>query len=266
MAHVAGPRLWTTRKACNTSECHEILESRGSKRSRCHRPINMYAPKDKKKSNGVDKSADTLQLAVGFGGQGGGKSNGGKGRCSKRPAVLGTTAETRGRLLRMIGNTPDLVITNSLKNSLLKQLELLDKPAAAVTIVSATDAVKRAEGIWKDVNMRNDQAINSVIRLRNQLAQAENKERELAKELASAEVGRCLAAKALAVETGAIVEGASATAEATGGSQNWYVQWDEEFFAKLEEYECVPAEREQLIALEKNSKRHVTSSRSVAVK
>ena len=104
-------------------------------------------------------------------------------------------------LFRMIATAADPVV----KKGLLEQLESLGKsPAQSAQPVSATDAVKRAEGTWKDANMRHDQAIHNVVRLRDQLQKAQDKGKSIAKELAEAEIGRRLAAEAFAVETCAV--------------------------------------------------------------
>eukprot|EP00959_Pyramimonas_sp_CCMP1952_P355103 7438324-Pyramimonas_sp.AAC.1 len=71
--------------------------------------------------------------------------------------------------------------------------------------------------------MRHDQAISNAMRLREQLSRAEAKEQELALELATAEIGRRLAAKALAVETGAVFDSQPGPdGKVAGGSSN---QW-----------------------------------------
>eukprot|EP00959_Pyramimonas_sp_CCMP1952_P168791 3526509-Pyramimonas_sp.AAC.1 len=64
------------------------------------------------------------------------------------------------------------------------------------------EAVRRAEGAWKDAKLKFDQATAQTSRCRDNLVRAEVKEAEALRNLALAEISKRSAAAALAQEVG----------------------------------------------------------------
>eukprot|EP00959_Pyramimonas_sp_CCMP1952_P297960 6232930-Pyramimonas_sp.AAC.1 len=69
--------------------------------------------------------------------------------------------------------------------------------AAPPAALSAEDAVRKAAGAWRDASTKHDQAVNQVVRCRENLRKAEQKEKEMATYLAEAELQRKSAAQVL---------------------------------------------------------------------
>ncbi|CAK0828689.1 unnamed protein product [Prorocentrum cordatum] len=252
------PRAWKPCSGCGTFEWNDVLTTRRCVCSRWNRTVKLYKPKGKKDGDdSTDQGANQLRLALTDSGKGQGKGYGG-GKGSDGDA----SSEVKTRLLRIINSTKDM----GLKAQLLAELEAADRPGPAVQVQTPEETLRRAAGEWKNANMRHDQAVAQVIKCRSALAKAEEKEMQMAKELAAAELSKKVAVRALAVAAGVSQEAQpGAAGPGKDGTPSWTLTWDEAFFSKLEEYECEPQEREELRKLEgelRSARESITSKGS----
>eukprot|EP00959_Pyramimonas_sp_CCMP1952_P361393 7568528-Pyramimonas_sp.AAC.1 len=97
---------------------------------------------------------DDQMLALRQDSKGVGKGKGGgKGSAPTAEAA----SDVKARLVRIIGSTQDL----KLKAQLLGELEAVDKPGfPPAPSLAPEEALKRADGAWKNASMRHDQAVS----------------------------------------------------------------------------------------------------------
>ena len=219
---------WSTCKKCGTFEWNEVLLTRDCKCRKCNSKVKLY----KGKSKGGVSAANTLVDPS-----------------TQEPSV-------QGLLSQALAITKDPNLKKTLEQEVSKQAS----PSAAAS-VSPAEAVRRAEGVWKDASLRYDQAASQVQRCQDNLAKAKDKEKEALRALATAELSRKVAAKALALVTGVVPNGATGgagtAATASAGAQDSKgqfieLQWDTKFFEGLDNMDCNPEERETLRQLEKD--------------
>ena len=108
-------------------------------------------------------------------------------------------AEVQALLSKLLADAKDL----NTKKLLLEQMEQLkssggqgDKP------ITADEALKRATSSWKDCSAKHEQAVQQVVKCRENLRKAEEKEQEWALALAKAEYAKKNAIAILAKESG----------------------------------------------------------------
>eukprot|EP00959_Pyramimonas_sp_CCMP1952_P059948 1252477-Pyramimonas_sp.AAC.1 len=77
-----------------------------------------------------------------------------------------------------------------------------EPPAQSQPPVTAAEAVRRAEGVWKQASLQYEQTSSQVQRCKDSLDKAKAREAEAIRALVTAELSRKVAAKAMAREAG----------------------------------------------------------------
>ena len=123
------------------------------------------------------------------------------------------------------------------------------KAAGTAAGVTPAEAVRRAKGAWHDASLRYEQASSHVKKCRENLERALAKEADSLRALATAEIGKIIAGKALAKELG-IASGDIGNGD--GQQKNGIVDitWDTEFYASLNSIDCEQSEKDVLLKFE----------------
>eukprot|EP00959_Pyramimonas_sp_CCMP1952_P274763 5743847-Pyramimonas_sp.AAC.1 len=125
----------------------------------------------------------------------------------------------------------------------------MDKPGIPLApSLTPEEAPKRADGAWKNASRRHDQAVSQVVKCREALKRAEDKESIMAKEVAAAEINKKLAVQALARAAGMTAAEAD-SAKHDQKAAPWQLQWGEDFFNHIDDYECEQSEKDELLKL-----------------
>ncbi|CAK0826704.1 unnamed protein product, partial [Prorocentrum cordatum] len=217
-----GPRLWSTCKSCSTHQWNDVLLKENGKCRRCSRPVALFKPKPSKDQSQSAKD-DTLHMPGGKSGRSGGSGN--KAAAGSEAAEL---------LDKTIAATTD----PSIKQALQAQRASL-----------AAQPLGRLMGTWRDADAKHAQAVQHVIKCRENLVRAEAKERETAETLAQASIARQIAVKALAQASGLSVDGSQECKQ-----DLFEIKWDTSFFEPLDSMEIEESERRELKELEEQLK------------
>ncbi|CAK0797348.1 unnamed protein product [Prorocentrum cordatum] len=134
----------------------------------------------------------------------------------------------------------------ALKQVLHEQVTKSASPAQAQPAIAAAEAVRRAEGVWKLASLQCEQASAHVQRCRDSLDTDKAREAEAIRALATVELSRKVAAKAMAREVG-VVE-CTSPSPPSGGSGATFIdlQWDAALLEELDSLECTEVERLKL--------------------
>ena len=221
------PRIWSTCKGCNTHQWNHVLQKEGGKCRSCGRPVSLYQPKPKRGHLSQEADADKL---VG-------------GRKKEKGSKSGVTDDAVKLLDQTIAATTDPTI----KQVLIAQRALLTVQSAA-TAAQPAEAARKAEGTWRDADAKHVQAVQHVIRSQENLARAEERERETALILAQATLARQIAVKALAQASGIAVD------QPPPKKELFEVKWDLAFFENLDTMEMEESERQEFKVLEQQLK------------
>ena len=262
-----GQRYWSRCTECETCEWNSVLARRNYLCKKCGAEVEPYSPPRRRGQRvhfgGPEEEFGGGSDAEGFydatsgseserppqprppgilkkGGPGGGK--GGKGTSVKSLLAQAHAAAT----------------DDTLKADLKAQLDKLAKEEANRDGEKLTpaEAHRRADGAWRNAEHLHSRAVSSVIRLRSNLAAAEEKERSAAVHLAEMAEAKKVAATALAKAEG--VEGSP-----TNGAEKKIItlEWDEEFFKNLEALDTTGEEKQALEELRtqlEGAKQHLT--------
>ncbi|CAK0887294.1 unnamed protein product, partial [Prorocentrum cordatum] len=148
-------------------------------------------------------------------------------------------------LKTVIAHTTDPQVKSALEAQLAKAEGPPPRPAA-----SPADEVRRTDAAWRDAGAKHDLAVKAVQRLRGQLDQAEEKDRQAAKVLARATIAKSQAAQTLAKAEGAIITDSSMGD--LGQKFFFQLSGDTDLFVNMDQLECEKSEKDALAQLEKD--------------
>ncbi|CAK0808374.1 unnamed protein product, partial [Prorocentrum cordatum] len=122
----------------------------------------------------------------------------------------------------------------------------------------AEEALRNASGVWRDASLKHKQAVNAAVEAQDNLANAQQRERETALTLAKAEAARRLSAQGMAKELG--ITPASEVKEVL-----FEVKIDEAFFHQADDLDIEASDRQALKGLEqelRGAKMHMGGKRA----
>ncbi|CAK0807313.1 unnamed protein product [Prorocentrum cordatum] len=137
----------------------------------------------------------------------------------------------------------------ALKAAVSQELsKLLAKGPETTAPGGEAEAVRRANGAWRDADTKHSQAVAAVVRLQDSLAIAIDKEVQAAQVLAQAEKAKRAAVEALARVEGIMSSSVTAkdASPVVEGTPSFRISWNEALFQGLDDLECEDEEREQL--------------------
>ncbi|CAK0791456.1 unnamed protein product [Prorocentrum cordatum] len=228
LAKIEMSQPWSKCKGCGRDEYNHVLLQH-DRRCRCGRQVKLYQPKTK----GGDQTSQALQLSV-VNGATKPSTDGGKG--SKVVDEISLMEQT-------LTATTDPLLRKLLTDELQKKREAL-RPT-----MSPEEQIKHASGAWKDATVRHDQAVQGVLKARENLEKAEAKERETSLILARAEEAKRAAAATLAKQMG--LTQPAATPAAPEQKVLFKLDIDDQFFQELEKLDLEGDELAKLRDLER---------------
>ncbi|CAK0803513.1 unnamed protein product [Prorocentrum cordatum] len=224
---------WGRCGGCGRCEYNSALVAR-DRRCACGRQSKLYVPKG---NSDRDNRAKPLADATSKNGKskGVGQSRGGGGSASQASAGQAASPSRAQLFEQTISTTSDPLLLKLLQDTVNKV------KAASQPTQSPEEALRLASGAWRDGALRRDQAVHAVVKAQENLAKAQQREREAALTLARAEQARTLAAQGLASDMGIAAEEKEVL---------FQVKIDEEFFASLDSLDIEQQDREALQKLE----------------
>eukprot|EP00959_Pyramimonas_sp_CCMP1952_P417462 8746303-Pyramimonas_sp.AAC.1 len=122
--------------------------------------------------------------------------------------------------------------------------------------VTPEESIRRATAAVRDAATKHDQAISALLRAREVLDRATEREASAALVLAKAEKSKLQAVRALAELNGVIAKDTKDSSHSQGGDTKKLISisWDEDFFSKLDTLEVSETERADLKQLETDLK------------
>ncbi|CAK0897576.1 unnamed protein product [Prorocentrum cordatum] len=122
--------------------------------------------------------------------------------------------------------------------------------------VAPEESLRRATAAVRDAATKHDQAVSALLRAREVLDKATEREASAALVLAKAEKSKLQAVRALAEMNGVIAKDSKESSHSNGGDTKKLISisWDEDFFSKLDTLEVSETERADLKQLETDLK------------
>ena len=227
-----GQELWTRCTSCRSCEWNSLIVMNKMKCSKCKVELKLFKPQGRAKSVSFTKEEEDDDFFECWDGSEGhprtrSVSPGRKGRSRER------SGKGDGGVTNLLQQALQATGDSTLQAALTMQISRLGAESeASASNVTPVEALKRADGIFRNVEHMHEQQVQSVLRLRSNLAAAELKEQSLALRMAEADQAKKTATIALTKAEGVD----------TDGPKLFKLQWDDTFFDQIDGEDATPQE------------------------
>ncbi|CAK0824285.1 unnamed protein product [Prorocentrum cordatum] len=223
---------WSTCQKCKTWDWDDAVSRRQGRCGRCGTSVKLHA-KTKHGDKGKDKRQDGSKLL------------------DQGPAPAATNTNSKeGELLRTLitslaaGAAPQQAAASAAQ-------ALLEHTQPSLT---PEEQVKKTSGAWRDASLKHEQSVSMVLKCRENLARAEEREQQAAVTLAVAERARQAAAAAFSRQVSSPTSGGGGDPGAV-----FDLTWDESLFASVGQLEGIEqSEKDGLLKIAEELRQYKT--------